>query len=442
MKTCGHFARMGAGLFIALGLCPALCAEEAQPAPAVPLADYLLNIEEAEPPRLKEGVLEIAPVVLPEGEFWLGPNDHFGWPVATRADDAIVVLYHRIPQHWGGSAARDEHSSSVVVVRSTDGGATWTTPVDLRSVVKHRTEGCRTGFGNAIGTTQSGLIVAVTHQGVFHSDNAGESWRHVPGAFGGEQLEGPVTNNGPRLIEHPEYGLVVLGHQSAGRNEDGTERIADTIWVRYSKDEGRTWHETKQDLPEWAKPVEPTPLLVGGAFVVVARCHGGFEPLRKTWRYLQLVSTTGWLPFEPALTNMRTSETGKSPWHGPWSQDTVDLLLNPRTGRIEAVATNRDGGGQGREHIQSHMTLNLWSIDRDELLAGASTWRFEGTLLMRRGTHVTNVDGMHPGAGVVDEERGVEHIFVYLGYPAGPAGIFRITRTLDTPALSRWLKGD
>ena len=48
-------------------------------------------------------------------------------------------------------------------------------------------------------------------------------------------------------------------------------------------------------------------------------------------------------------------------------------------------------------------------------------------------------DGRHPAAAVIDEKEGVQHIFVYMGSPAGPAGIFHLKRTLDTDKLSAFL---
>ena len=79
-------------------------------------------------------------------------------------------------------------------------------------------------------------------------------------------------------------------------------------------------------------------------------------------------------------------------------------------------------------------TLNLWSIAPEEIAGGQ--WRFETTLLTRDGgMWASNNDGLHPGAAVIDAKRGVQHIFIYAGRPAGPSGIFRVTRTLDTPAL-------
>ena len=49
------------------------------------------------------------------------------------------------------------------------------------------------------------------------------------------------------------------------------------------------------------------------------------------------------------------------------------------------------------------------------------------------------VDGGHPAGSVMDPQRGVQHIFVYMGAPIGPAGNFYIRRTLDTPRLSAML---
>ena len=36
---------------------------------------------------------------------------------------------------------------------------------------------------------------------------------------------------------------------------------------------------------------------------------------------------------------------------------------------------------------------------------------------------------------MIDEKPGVQHIFIYTGHPHGPAGVFRITRTLETNKL-------
>jgi predicted O-methyltransferase YrrM len=52
---------------------------------------------------------------------------------------------------------------------------------------------------------------------------------------------------------------------------------------------------------------------------------------------------------------------------------------------------------------------------------------------------VVVADNVGIGASGIDENRGVQHIFIYAGHPNGPAGVFRITRTLDTPKLAATL---
>ena len=125
---------------------------------------------------------------------------------------------------------------------------------------------------------------------------------------------------------------------------------------------------------------------------------------------------------------------------GPSCQDTPDIIYNPVTRRIEAAVTNRGGGGKGRESDRTVCTLNLWSIDPQVLLVGESDWRFDGTLLERLTIDTPKFhDGMHPAGGVVDQKRGLHHVFVWVGYYDGPAGIFRISRSLKTDELSEML---
>ena len=124
--------------------------------------------------------------------------------------------------------------------------------------------------------------------------------------------------------------------------------------------------------------------------------------------------------------------------------DTVDIALNPVTQRFEVVATNRSGGGEGRTQ-DANFTLNLYSIEPEALLSGSADWRFEGSLFERRSPQLPVVknqfgDGCHPAAAVIDETEGVQHVFVYLGGVKGPAGIFHLKRTLDTPKLAAFLK--
>ena len=414
----------------------------------------LLQLNERSKALLKKsaGLVELAPVVLPEGDNLKTHNDFFGWPVATMSGKTIIVVFYRLPFHWGGNEPRDEFSTYTMMTRSTDGGKSWSIPVDLKSFIKKETVGCRLDFGNSIGTTRDGAVVVVTNYGVFRSEDEGENWEHITGAFGEEQLSGPPANNGPCLIDHPTRGLIVAGHSNEfadKRNPDGTPYIPPEIWIRFSKDGGYTWKEKKQDFPDFATPIEPTLLLHDEAILVVARCHGyeSFEPRSNTWRYVQLYARKGWFPFKPMLSTIRATDVrdiSESRSHGAWTQDTVDLCYNRVSKRIECVATDRNGdAGKGAENTRDGQTLNLWSIDPEALKNGSNEWRFEGTLLHRNGyMSRSEIDGMHPGAAIVDEKNGVQHIFVYIGAPLGPSGIFRVTRSLDTQRLSAFLLKD
>ena len=107
--------------------------------------------------------------------------------------------------------------------------------------------------------------------------------------------------------------------------------------------------------------------------------------------------------------------------------DTVDVSFNPVTKRIEMVRSERH-----------RMELWLWSMAPADWQKGQ--WRRECRLLARNGQFYSTADGFHPAGAVLDGKRGVQHIFIYAGHPNGPAGVFRITRTLDTGKLTRALR--
>ena len=79
------------------------------------------------------------------------------------------------------------------------------------------------------------------------------------------------------------------------------------------------------------------------------------------------------------------------------------------------------------------MQLWIWSMDPRNWNNGQ--WDRECRLLERKGQFYTDADGFHPAGAVLDKRRGKQHIFIYVGHPNGPAGVFRITRTLHTPKL-------
>ena len=75
--------------------------------------------------------------------------------------------------------------------------------------------------------------------------------------------------------------------------------------------------------------------------------------------------------------------------------------------------------------------ISGWGIDVDEWETGQ--WRRECRLLAAGGVHPVDEDGFHPAGAVIDEKHGFQHILIYSGHANGPAGVFRITRSLDTP---------
>ena len=440
------------------GTVPALTAESAVEHLLCMPPHQLARLEEAR----KRGLMELAPVSLPPDPGAL--NNHFGWPVAARTGDTLIVVHRRIPGHWKGLERTDDRHSYTMVVRSTDGGKTWTEPFDLRQVMRredryrgghiplaHRYKFARDqdptlGYKihlNAIGTASDGGVVLVSDHGVFRSDDRGRTWVHFSRAMREDTTPGPVLYIGPRLFEHPACGLVVAGHSNLVTDRykeglhppdttGGSVRIADKIHFRYSKDGGRSWAEEEQSLPSFVRPAEPAALLHENRLAIVTRSYdpAAYDKRTDTSVYAQLWSERDWLPLKSRHSNIRVSgRRGR--------QDTVDIDFNPVTRRIEAVVPARAGSGPGRPHA-GKMSLNLWSIDPRDLFSGSSRWRFECSLFSRREP-MGRIDGLHPGAAVIDPERGVQHVFVYMGYPAGPAAVFRLTRTLETGALKTFL---
>jgi hypothetical protein len=372
------------------------------------------------------GVLEIRPVALPRGNYLAGRNGVLGWPVAVKVGGSLICAHNRIVHHHG-SPKRDEHTRPAVVVRSEDGGKTWSQSVDLRRfgvteerlVVSHMI---------CIGAKDSRVFV-LCNEGLYRSDDQGRSWRLIKGALTQEQTGSPHAGGvGPRMIVHPSKGLVVPVHVKHKPSLD----------VYYSSDDGLTWRHERRRLRGDGQihPIEPTGIYHNGRLIFLSRNHTlsfrGHQKIHEPQRPVMMVSNSGWFPMQhQALTNICSYR---------WP-DTTDVDFNPVTRRYEAVVTNRSGGGPGRERNETEeQTINLWSIAPAELYAGrADRWRFEATLLRLRSGMLDitpdDVDAAHPGGAVIDKDRGVQHIVIYCGTYRTPAGVYRITRTLDTARL-------
>lgn len=391
------------------------------------LSDRLLGLTDAASKQLssaaRAGVLEIAPVHLPIDPP--GDCNHYGWPVATMAGDTIVVMHRRIPGHRAKGAGRPHKKMSYgVVLRSSDGGRTWSKPYDLRDYMKpadrnrggivplsHRMKfdkGNKSPKGykvhlHAIGTMRDGGVVAINNHGVFRSDDKGRTWKHFSKALRDDTFPHDIINLGPRIIDHPKQGLLAFGNWFG--EVDSYHKYSQRLVALRSKDGGATWKV--EDQPAGFRQYEPAVLLYDDKFLFVTRDQ------TKVRAHKQITWTPGKKP-TVIDTNLKD----------PRLVDTVDFSLNPVTKRFEIIRSERH-----------RMELWLWSMDPDDWKTGR--WRRECRLLARKGKFYATADGFHPAGAVIDRKRGVQHIFIYSGHPNGPAGVFRMTRTLDTPKLKR-----
>ncbi len=403
---------------------------------AEPLTDHLVNtylhIDAAERARLEHGqangAIEIAPVILPEGDNVIDDNIHFGWPVAAMVDDSIVVYTRRKLGH----GLPDNAGSGFFYVRSADGGKTWSGMHDLNPLMPY---GTIPGGMSVIGSTSSGRMV-IKFRGTLISDDGGANWTHYPNAFAG-MSSADVAHFGPTMIEHPVFGLMMFN----GRADD-----ADRAYIRYSQDEGEHWQETTWNTGP-SLPKEPAAVTWDGNILLISREFNtdfGFAPngyytlTQHLYRYKE-----GDTPADIKFETIRTNIPG-NPSSGAWAHDTADVIFNPITGRIELLDSHRRGGAgvnTGTEPGLALSTLNLWSIDPQYLLDGSNNWQYETTLLERDDFwNMNHLDGLHPGGSVVDLEHGVQHIFIYAGggnnSDTPENGIFRITRSLRTDSLA------
>lgn len=400
-----------------------------------PFAKKLLAAEEADLKRLSlaasQGLIELAPVNLPTVPK--GDNNHFGWPVATTAGNTLIVVHRSMPGHnrkLSGDADADTTYSTII--RSTDGGRSWSAPYDVRQCM---TEADRNRGGsvplfhrykfapdnhsplgyklhlNAIGTTRDGSVILVSDHGVFRSEDKGKTWKHLRKAFREDTHHGHPASVGPRMIDHPEHGLLLFAHHTIFKNGRPHDIVRE-LGVYRSRDRGESWQKIQLALPEWCKAAEPDVILHDGHFVAMVRNQPPANRLAQIRFQLQDAKIS-----DVTNTNMKTRR----------SVDTSAICFNPVTKRYEVVQSKRED-----------MSINLFSIAPENW--DKATWRFEGQLFKRKGSFYSTADGFHTGGAVLDEKNGVQHIFFYSGHPGGPAGIFRLTRTLDTPRLAKYLQ--
>jgi hypothetical protein len=259
---------------------------------------------------------------------------------------------------------------------------------------------------HAIGTTLDGAVVAINNHGVFRSEDEGKTWKHFSKALRDDSFPHQIVNLGPRILDHPEHGLLAFGNWFG--EVDQYHKLSNHLVVLSSRDGGANWQV--KEHPAGFPQYEPAAIFHEGRLLFVTRDQ------TKVRGHKQM----SWLPGQPPKvidTNLQD----------PRYVDTVDFCFNPVTKRFEIVRSER-----------YRMELWLWSMDPADWEQGQ--WTRECRLVDRKGSFYGDADGFHPAAAVIDGKRGVQHVFIYSGHPNGPAGVFRVTRTLDTPNLSVFLQ--
>lgn len=385
-------------------------------------------------------LLDVQPVLMPTPENVDTFNEYLYWPIATVVDDTILVLYAQKPHHFKNRVQTDVHSDDYTgirkIIRSEDGGKTWSRPIDLLGIGKWDPEMTPFEGWNASMGSHEGIAYVALKEGLYRSKDKGVNWKFVTDSpdFGALPLRS--TRMGMRMTFDEEHGMILwcTDLKRAVRNAEGYGGVIRAV---YSPDFGETWHFEEQTIPEEFIFSELTPLEWEGKMVFLNR-----NPENTVaGPYVQCASSTGWFPFDIRSSGIE---------HGRLA-DTPDLVFNPISERFEAAVSMRFG--INADGPSGHAKVNLYSIDPDDLFAGKANWRFDGTWIRYRGPwglqnrtagmgngHIPGadyVDGFNPVGGIV--LNGQHHIFVWGGDGIDKSGIFQYSRSLDTDAVRSWL---
>ena len=341
------------------------------------------------------GLMTMAEVLVPEGDQFTPDNYNFGWPVAAMEDATIIVSTQRklLP------GQTDDHSGKgQLLIISHDAGENWLAPVEVQNLQPY---GYRVGSQSCIGS--SGGSIIQKGNGTMITGNLGANWTPYPRAFKyvSREAYGP---NGPRIHEHPSFGMIFL---------TGTSPSVDTGFV-FRSDEGILWEDSDWSLADGGTVHCPGPsalVLEDGSILMVS--SNGSRMVQYLYRYAPGDSFEDISFAAEPIESINTSLS---------ANDVPDLILNPVTGRIEMMESNP-------------AALLLWSISVEALLGGSTEWRLETILLKRNG-----ISSLHPAGSVVDEEKQLQHLFLYIGgeFPDRNC-IYQLSRSLDTELLATWL---
>ncbi len=150
------------------------------------------------------------------GEAYMNPV-----PVIDQTDGTIFLLVNLYPQPY-----KDENAA-IWLVKSTDEGATWSTPVEITQ------ETGRHEIGPGVGIQlRSGRLAVQVYDGIIFSDDHGKSWK--PGGVA------PGDWNETQVVELVDGSLLFSRRKYPSRS------------IMFSKDEGRSWSQpiADSDLPD------------------------------------------------------------------------------------------------------------------------------------------------------------------------------------------------
>jgi len=442
----GSKQSLGVCLFDSLGMVPSPSEAGGDWYDTDPLARSLSQLTPDAVARLRENpLIDVQPVALPHPEQVVGENDYFMWPIATRIDGTDIVLFSRKFYHFGRdrqqSPREDEHSGIRMITRSQDGGRSWSTPMDLFEQVGRWERTPFGGWGGGLGV-HKGVVYLALNEGLYRSEDRGATWSLVTATpnfealpletvpvsvpegpqlqrSGAPPVAAPLWSPGMRITFDPQRGLILWstrGFKSEGRDGRVASHYGKYLCAVYSPDFGRTWHYEEQALPEGIYLNEITPVSYKGGELMFFLRQGGHDQ-----HYAQGYSAAGWFPFAFATTNVGPTKV----------MDTPDVIYNPRTDRLEAVAPFR--------FLDQPMEMRLYSIAADALARGEHDWRFDGTLV-RYEHEFGQSDGFNPVGGIVDTDAGLHRFHVWGGDVRNRAAIFEYRRSLDTDALRQRLK--
>ena len=341
------------------------------------------------------GSMQVAEVLVPEGEDFKSGSYNFGWPVAAMNGSSIIVSTQRklLP-----GQTDDKSGKGQLLITSDDAGETWSKPVEVQNLQPY---GYRVGDLSCIGNFEGNIIQK--GNGTMITEDKGANWKPFPRAFKyvTQEAYGP---NGPRIHNHPAFGLIFVTGTSASIGTGSVIR----------SDNGVLWEDSDWGI-EGDDPVNcPGPsslVLEDGSILMVS--SNGLQMVQYLYKYKAGDTYDGILFTADILFDISTSLS---------ANDVPNLIYNPVSGKIEMMESNPGA-------------LILWSIDPKDLMEGSIDWELE-TVLMKR----TGISSMHPAGSVVDLDKQLQHIFLYMGgeYPDRNC-IYKLSRSLDTKSLASWI---